>query len=89
MPAAIETKPARTPSTTPRQAGTGEGRERRASALGTTDEFCHIVVGGGSYTRCGMRLKPPLRRTETHAVRNSSSWCPNHNPSCPECGASE
>jgi hypothetical protein len=81
----VTLKPAsKTPKTTPRitPVGTPEDRRpRRASALGTPDEYCHLLVGGGSYTRCGIRLKPPDR-----VGHSAKGECPNGHPSCPECG---
>jgi hypothetical protein len=56
--------------------------------MGTNDDYCRILVGGSSfsYTLCGERLKPPLRRAESHAVK-PAPWCPNGHPSCPACKA--
>jgi hypothetical protein len=83
----VTLRPARkTPKTTPRTTPVGtpeDRRPRRASAYGTDDPYCHVLVGGNRYTRCGIRLKPPLTQHETHSAKGN---CPNGHPSCPECG---
>jgi hypothetical protein len=88
-PATITTTRAKNPKTTTRPADSANHeRPRCASAMGTDDDYCHILVGGSSfsYTLCGERLKPPLRRVESHAAK-PAPWCPNGHPSCPACKA--
>jgi hypothetical protein len=62
-------------------------RPRRASARGTDDDLCHVLVnvglGGYSRTVCGQRLVPPLSRGETHAP--PPKHCPGGWASCPAC----
>ena len=57
------------PTTRPRPAPARDPkRPRRASRLGTDDEFCHVLVGRPghyTYTRCGQKLRPP--QTDGHA----------------------
>jgi hypothetical protein len=64
-------------------------RPRRASALGTDDALCHVLVnvglGGYSRTLCGKRVSPPLSRSQTHDP--PPKRCPGGWPSCPDCGA--
>jgi hypothetical protein len=54
---------------------------RQQSALGTSDAFCHVIVGGPPfcYTLCGQRLDPWQR--DGHPL----GPCPNGIPFCPEC----
>jgi hypothetical protein len=58
-------------------------RARRSSALGTPDDFCHVLVGAAPYryTSCGLRIKPPLPVEHTHR----KPPCPNGYTPCPEC----
>jgi hypothetical protein len=55
--------------------------DRQQSALGTSDPFCHVIVGGRPfrYTLCGQRLDP--WQIDGHPL----GPCPNGIPICPEC----
>jgi hypothetical protein len=61
-----------------------DDRPEHASAAGTPDEYCHILVGDGpwSYTLCGQDLDPPEQRAH---LAGDPPWCPNDHPSCPRC----
>jgi hypothetical protein len=82
---ATVTMPPKIKPRTEAQVSAGD-RERRASAHGTPDPFCHLLIGF-TYTRCGQRLKPALKRSQSHPVRSKTDWCPNHHPDCPACEA--
>jgi hypothetical protein len=74
----------KTPRAITRPKDSTEGRRpRRASAMGTDDDFCHILVGGNGYTRCGIRINPPLTNAQTHSAKGA---CPGGHPWCPDCG---
>jgi hypothetical protein len=55
----------------------------RSSFFGTSDQYCHILVGSPPYrfTSCGQRLDPPVAFEQSHP----QPPCPNGNPPCPEC----
>lgn len=55
--------------------------QRRATALGTSDPYCHIITG--SATLCGKSLLEPFLINAHEA--GPAPWCPNGHPSCPEC----
>ena len=62
-----------------KRAGKGREPRRRASALGTDDNYCHILDGPN--TLCGQPLTPPPDRT--HAPPPTP--CPAGHPSCVKC----
>jgi hypothetical protein len=62
-----------------------DAEQRFASALGTPDENCHIVIGDGpwSYTLCGQNIDPAAEYA--HPAAGNPWDCPGGHPSCPRC----
>jgi hypothetical protein len=85
---ALSTTESKRPKISTRPSIAIDNEPRRASAIGTEDDFCHLLVSGNAYTRCGKRLTPPQAGSDAPG----SQWCvvvPEHNPSCPECAGLE
>lgn len=59
----------------------------RATAVGTADPYCHVLIGTEPYrhTDCGQRLSRQLTAKDTHQI----GPCPNGHPSCPKCAATD